>query len=109
MAGSDDEDLKKYRNEKGYFGYEDYTPSGRAAMRTYNKEAPGKKDYTTKDSRYLSYSPSAAKKAQQAQRETMNEGRRETRFTVDEVKLKKGGTVRGCGLARKGHGKGAMR
>lgn len=103
------EDLRKYRKEPGYFGYEDYTPSGRAAMKSYRKDAETANDYTSKGARSGTYSKSAAKKAQQVQRDTMNELKRETRHTVDEVKLKSGGMVRGCGIARKGHGKGTMR
>ena len=40
---SEVEKLEEYRDEPGYFGYEDYTPEGRKAIAAYNKAAKAAK------------------------------------------------------------------
>ena len=100
----------EYRKKPDYFGYEDYTPSGRVAIRKYVKEAENAKDFVKrKDSN--PYSPSAAKKAQAAQREYEAELKRVSRGTAQEGTYKKGGKVgsaskRADGIAKKGKTKG---
>ena len=92
--GSEEEvkDRLAYRKQPDYYGYEDYTPSGRAAIAAYSKAAEGAKDMVKR--KYSPpYSPSAAKKAQAAQRETADEIKRETRGTVSEGRYAKGGRV----------------
>jgi len=110
MSDDDRADLAKYRKEKDYFGYEDYTPSGRVALDTYNK---AEKDLgykpMVKRKGAPSYNPKAAEKAQKAQREYSSELKRETKHTIPSEELRKGGSVRGCGIARKGLTKGKMR
>jgi len=100
----------EYRKKPDYFGYEDYTPSGRVALRTYNKEAEDTKDFVRRKGA-PSYSPSAAKKAQKAQREYEAELKRVSRGTAQEGTYKKGGKVgsaskRADGIAKKGKTKG---
>jgi len=92
--GSEEEvkDRLAYRKQPDYYGYEDYTPSGRAAIAAYSKAAEGAKDMVKR--KYSPpYSPSAAKKAQAAQRETADAIKRETRGTVSEGRYAKGGRV----------------
>jgi hypothetical protein len=117
-------EIAKYRKEPRYKGYEDYSGSGRAAMEKYNEEEAklasknngkipdlmrGEKGDGT-----MPYSKSAAESAQAKQREVMNERRRETKDTVPEERLKKGGSVkssasrRGDGCVTKGKTKGKM-
>ena len=98
-----------YRKQPDYFGYEDYTPSGRAALAAYNKAAEGAKD-TKPRKKAPPYSPSAAKKAQAAQRETAAEIKRETRGTVPEGRYAKGGSAssRADGIAKRGKTRGRM-
>jgi hypothetical protein len=98
MSDADRKEMADYRNKPTYFGYEDYTPSGRAAIRSYadRTEVPArmiKEDKNAPLGRGRMYDPVAAKKAQAVQREVMNEGRRETRGTVPAEALKKGGEV----------------
>jgi len=96
-GGMSEKDMKEneaYRKKREYYGYEDYTPSGRAAIRHYNDvNSDNPKDYV-KQKYSIPYDPVAAKKAQAVQREVMNEGRRETRGTVPAAALKKGGEVK---------------
>jgi hypothetical protein len=93
MSEKDMKDNEAYRKKREYYGYEDYTPSGRAAIRHYNDvNSDNPKDYV-KQKYSIPYDPVAAKKAQAVQREVMNEGRRETRGTVPAAALKKGGEV----------------
>jgi hypothetical protein len=96
-GGMSEKDMKEneaYRKKREYYGYEDYTPSGRAAIRHYNDvNSDNPKDYV-KQKYSTPYDPVAAKKAQAVQREVMNEGRRETRGTVPAAALKKGGEVK---------------
>ena len=106
----DAEERVAYRKQPDYVGYEDYTPSGRAALREYNKEAQDAKDYV-KRKRSPPYSLSAAKKAQAVQRETAAEIKRETRSTVPEGRYAKGGKVssaskRADGIAQRGKTRG---
>ena len=98
-----------YRKQPDYFGYEDYTPSGRAALAAYNKAAEGAKDMKPRK-KAPPYSPSAAKKAQAAQRETAAEIKRETRGTVPEGRYAKGGSAssRADGCAKRGKTRGKM-
>jgi hypothetical protein len=95
MSEKDMKENEEYRKKPYYTGYEDYTPSGRAALRHYNQEAEKTdiKDYVKRKDG-PPYNPTVAKKAQAVQREVMNEGRRETRGTVPAEALKKGGTVK---------------
>jgi len=94
MSEKDMKDNEAYRKKREYYGYEDYTPSGRAAIRHYNDvNSDNPKDYV-KQKYSIPYDPVAAKKAQAVQREVMNEGRRETRGTVPAAALKKGGNVK---------------
>jgi hypothetical protein len=94
MSEKDMKDNEAYRKKPEYYGYEDYAPSGRAALRHYNQEAEKTdiKDYVKRKDG-PPYNPTVAKKAQAVQREVMNEGRRETRGTVPAAALKKGGEV----------------
>jgi hypothetical protein len=96
----DAEERIAYRKKPDYTGYEDYTPSGRAALKAYNQAMRIAKD------------PSAAKKAQAAQRETAAEIKRETRGTVPEGRYAKGGSVsaskRADGIAQRGKTRGTM-
>jgi hypothetical protein len=104
-------EIAEYRKRPDYFGYEDYTPSGRAALKAYNKAAEKAKD-SVKPKRAQPYSPSAAKVAQQAQRETASEIQRETRGKAGSAssgKYAKGGSVRGNGCAQRGKTRGTMR
>lgn len=104
---ADESDVNRYRSEKRYTGYEDFTPSGRSALKTYNKaDADSGYKPRVEVSGGIPYNPVAAKKAQKAQREVMNEGVRETKRTVPSYKLASGGTVRGGGLELRGKTKG---
>ena len=110
--GSEEEvkDRLAYRKQPDYYGYEDYTPSGRAAMAAYSKAAEGAKDMVKRKGS-SPYSPSAAKKAQAAQRETADEIKRETRGKVPEGRYAKGGKVssaskRADGAAQRGKTRG---
>lgn len=110
MSDEDRAEIAKYRKEKRYTGYEDYAPSGRVALDTYNKadaEMKGKPMVRKKGE--MPYNPDAAKKAQAAQRAYSSELKRETKHKVPVEALRKGGSVRGCGVARKGLTKGKMR
>jgi hypothetical protein len=95
MSEKDKTETAAYRKKPEYYGYEDYSPSGRAALRHYNQEAEKTdiKDYVKRKDG-PPYNPTVAKKAQAVQREVMNEGRRETRGTVPAEALKKGGEVK---------------
>ena len=94
MSEKDMKENEEYRKKREYYGYEDYTPSGRAAIRHYNDvNSDNPKDYV-KQKYSIPYDPVAAKKAQAVQREVMNEGRRETRGKVPAAALKKGGAVK---------------
>ena len=102
----------KYRKEPDYFGLEDDTPSGRVALRKYVKEAEDAKDIVKRKTS-IPYSPSAAKKAQAAQREYEAELKRMARGTAQEGTYKKGGKVssaskRADGIAQRGKTKGRM-
>ena len=92
VSEEDAEERISYRKQPDYYGYEDYTPSGRAAMAEYNKAVEGAKDMVKRKGS-SPYSPSAAKKAQAAQRETADEIKRETRGKVSEGQYAKGGRV----------------
>lgn len=105
-GGDVDQEVVEYRKSPKYTGYEDYTPSGRAAMRTYNEEEKGAKDIVRRKGQQP-ISPSAAKKAQATQRETASEIKRETRGMVPEGRYAKGGRIDGC--ATKGKTRGTMR
>ena len=112
---SDDEaqEMAEYRKRPDYFGYEDYTPSGRAALKAYNEAAVKTKD-SVKRKYAPPYSPSAAKVAQKAQREAASEIQRETRGKAGSAssgKYAKGGSVsyRADGCCKKGYTKGKMR
>jgi hypothetical protein len=93
MSDLDKTKMSKYRKQPNYGGYEDYAPSGRAALEVYNKNDTPKRRIAPPKPGYPDYDPVAAKKAQSVQREAMNEGRRETRNTVPEEELKNGGRV----------------
>jgi hypothetical protein len=93
MSEKDMKDNEAYRKKPEYHGYEDYTPSGRAAAETYFSD-PARHSNRVKLKGGVPYSPEVAKKAQAVQREVMNEGRRETRGTVPAATLKKGGDVK---------------
>ena len=105
-------ELRKYRNSKDYGGYEDYAPSGRAAIEAYNKASAGSKELAPGVDGRQAYSPKGAAAAQKAQRDTMNELKRESRGTVPDEELKKGGKVkkyaRGGGIEIRGKTKGKM-
>ena len=111
MSDADKAEIAAYRKKPEYTGYEDYAPSGRAALRYYNQEAEKTdiKDYVKRKDG-PPYNPTVAKKAQAVQREVMNEGRRETRGTVPAEALKKGGSVsassRADGCAQRGKTRG---
>lgn len=110
-AGGGVEERISYRNRPDYFGYEDYTPSGRAALQAYNKAEEGATDMQKR--RYSPpFSPSAARKAQSAQRESAAQIKRETRGKVPEGMYAKGGTVsasrRADGCAQRGKTRGKM-
>jgi hypothetical protein len=111
MSDADRKEIADYRKKPEYHGYEDYAPSGRAALRHYNQEAEKTdiKDYVKRKDG-PPYNPTVAKKAQAVQREVMNEGRRETRGTVPAEALKKGGSVssRADGCAVRGKTKGRI-
>jgi hypothetical protein len=115
-----DAEIAKYRKDPGYTGYEDYAPSGRVALNTYNDAAKGAKDYVVHKGTRL-YSKSAAKQAQDAQREYNSELRRETRGMVPKERLASGGKVkafakggavsasrRGDGIAQRGKTRGRV-
>ena len=109
-AQQEAQETLEYRKRPDYFGYEDYTPSGRAALNEYNKAAQNAKDMTKQKGR-PPYSPSAAQKAQAKQREVSSEIKRETRGTVAEGSYAKGGSVssaskRADGCAQRGKTKG---
>lgn len=87
-----DEAIEKYRDEPRYHGYEDFAPSGRVALDTYNRESAKKKDFTSEPG-VPRYSKSAAKKAQEAQREYADELQRETRGKIPRARLADGGEV----------------
>jgi len=101
MSDADRKEMADYRKKPTYYGYEDYTPSGRAAIQSYSERNVGrdvpsrmiKEDKNAPPGWGRLYDPVAAKKAQAIQREVMNEGRRETRGTVPAEALKKGGEV----------------
>jgi hypothetical protein len=110
MSEKDKAETAAYRKKPEYYGYEDYAPSGRAALRHYNAvNSDNPKDFV-KQKYSIPYDPVAAKKAQAVQREVMNEGRRETRGTVPAEALKKGGSVssRADGCAVRGKTKGRI-
>jgi len=111
MSEKDMKENEEYRKKPYYNGYEDYTPSGRAALRHYNQEAEKTdiKDYVKRKDG-PPYNPTVAKQAQAMQREVMNEGRRETRGKVPAAALKKGGSVssRADGCAQRGKTKGKI-
>jgi len=112
VADSEAEETLEYRKRPDYSGYEDYTPSGRAALKEYNKASQNAQDMTKREGG-PPYSPSAAKKAQAKQREVAAEIKRETRGTVTEGKYAKGGSVssaskRADGCAQRGKTKGRM-
>jgi hypothetical protein len=114
MSDADRKEMADYRKKPEYYGYEDYSPSGRAALRNYTQEAEKTdiKDYVKRKDG-PPYNPTVAKKAQAVQREVMNEGRRETRGTVPAEALKKGGSVssassRADGCAQRGKTKGKI-
>jgi hypothetical protein len=116
--------IAKYRKEPRYTGYEDYSGSGRAAIQKYIEEEAklalknnGKIPDLMRGEQgdgTMPYSKSAAESAQAKQREVMNERRRETKDTVPEERLKKGGSVkssasrRADGCCSKGKTKGRM-
>ena len=107
-GGEVDKELREYRKQRNYTGYEDYTPSGRVALRTYNKASETAKDWGKPPGGPV-YSPSAASKAQRAQREYANEIQRETRGkagSADSGKYAKGGKIDGC--AQRGKTKGRV-
>ena len=101
MSEKDIKDNEEYRKKPTYYGYEDYTPSGRAAIKSYSERNVGRdvpsrmirEDKNDPPGWGRLYDPVAAKKSQAIQREVMNEGRRETRGTVPKGALKKGGEV----------------
>jgi hypothetical protein len=93
MSEKDMKENEEYRKKPEYYGYEDYTPSGRAAAEKYFSD-PERHSNRVKVKGGMPYNPEVAKKAQAAQREVMNEGRRETRGTVPAAALKKGGAVK---------------
>jgi hypothetical protein len=101
MSEKDMQENEAYRKKREYYGYEDYTPSGRAAIMHYNDvNSDNPKDYV-KQKYSIPYDPVAAKKAQAVQREVMNEGRRETRGTVPAAALKKGGMAESKEMVKK--------
>ncbi|MEI6881873.1 MAG: hypothetical protein WCK82_11170 [Bacteroidota bacterium] len=111
---SDEQEMVEYRKRPDYSGYEDYTPSGRAALSTYNTAAEKAGDFVKRKDG-PPYSPSAAKAAQQSQRDTASEIQRETRGKVGSAasgKYAKGGSVsasrRADGVAQRGKTKGRM-
>ena len=93
MSEADRKEMAEYRKRPSYHGYEDYSPSGRAAIRDYNKNENPKRAVMGIHNNYP-VDPVALKKSQSVQREVMNEGRRETRGTVPAAALKKGGAVK---------------
>jgi hypothetical protein len=93
MSEADRKEMAEYRKKPSYHGYEDYSPSGRAAIRDYNKNENPKRAVMGIHNNYP-VDPVALKKSQSVQREVMNEGRRETRGTVPAEALKKGGEVK---------------
>lgn len=111
--------LEDYRDSPGYWGGEDYGPSGRAARAAYSEE---EEKALKRGEKYVKpygsppYIPSAAKKAQAAQREAAAEMYRETRGKAGGPKsgnFAKGGKVssasrRADGIATKGKTKGRM-
>ena len=107
-------ELIEYRKRPDYTGYEDYTPSGRAALAAYNKAEARADDMTPVNPDEPSgrrYSPSAAKKAQEAQREAAAEIKRETRGAAQEGEYAKGGKIgsasrRADGIAKRGKTRG---
>lgn len=105
---SEAEERLEYRKKPDYIGYEDYTPSGRVALRKYNEEAQ-KADDIVRPKRGPAYSPSAAQKAQAAQREAAAEIKRETRGKVPEGEYARGGYVKAAdGIAQRGKTKGRI-
>ena len=103
------EEIIAYRKRPDYYGYEDFTPSGRAALRAYNEaEVKATDRKKPKDGRSYPFSPSAAKKAQAVQRETAAEIKRETRGTVPEGMYAKGGSAssRADGCVQRGKTRG---
>lgn len=106
MSPKEKEELAAYRKESRYFGYEDYTPSGRAALAKYFEEekksgfAKGDKKDTVRERNTPAYSKSAAEKAKQTQKEYADEMKRETRGKADSSEFAKGGLVKAnCGAS----------
>lgn len=107
---SEAEETIEYRKRPDYFGYEDYTPSGRAALKEYVAAEKTADDMKEREGS-PPYSPSAAKKAQAKQREVASEIKRESRRTAQEGMYSKGGSVssaskRADGCAQRGKTKG---
>jgi len=111
--------LEDYRARPSYYGGEDTGPSGVAARKAYAEEeqaARGRGEKYVKPEGGPRYMPSAAKKAQAAQREAAAEMYRETRGKAGGPKsgnFAKGGSVssasrRADGIASKGKTKGRM-
>jgi hypothetical protein len=114
--------ISDYRKKKAYTGREDTSVSGRAAFDEYLAAAEKKgatnwtppTDLVEYEKGHLPVSKSGAEAAQAKQREVMSERRRETKDTVPEERLKKGGSVkssaskRADGCCAKGKTKGRM-
>ena len=104
-------EIARVRKSKAYIGKEDDSVSGRAALEEYTNKAR-EDDVKRLDPNFIPVSKSGAEAAQAKQREVMNERRRETKDTVPEERLKKGGSVkssaskRADGIAQRGHTKG---
>lgn len=95
MSDADKREIDEYRDRKSYFGYEDYSPSGRAAIQAFKDAGGDMSTVSRTDPRRLGGSDRRAlNAAQKAQRETMNEGRRETRGKVARQELANGGLVK---------------
>lgn len=82
---------QEYRKEKRYTGYEDYSPGGRAALSTYQKNETSAgisadRQTAKKESR-PAVDMGAAVKAQKVQREYSAETKRETRGKVSNEEL----------------------
>jgi hypothetical protein len=96
-------EISDYRKKRHYFGVEDDSVSGKAARESYgkavdriqNSNPEGEAEFVMSNKTgFIPYNREAATEAQAKQREVMNERRRETKDTVPEERLKKGGAIK---------------
>lgn len=111
---TESEKLEKYRDEPGYFGYEDDTPEGRKAIAAYNKAAKKAeyKDQTVPTRSGMNASKSGVRAAQSVIKEHREKMKPFERVDAMGNAYKKGGSVKsassradGCACRGKTRGK----